>query len=160
MSPSITVSSIATTLLQYLAGIVIVAFGCLPSLAVSNFRTRLGRWPTNRLAINYGLLVVVIAAGQWALIVGSWDLLRIGSTQADPQFRATRLLVLLVGYPVAVLGIGTVGVRLYCRHHAKEQWLTPRTIAGLGATVGWYILTMFGAAIVVTIIGIFIALPT
>ena len=47
----------------------------------------------------------------------------------------------------------TVGVRLYCRHRSKKQWLTPRTIAGLGATVGWYILTMFGAAIVVTIIG-------
>ena len=160
MSPSITVSSIATTLLQYLAGIAIVAFGCLPSLAVSNFRTRLGRWPTDRLAVNYGLLVVVIAAGQWALIIGLWELLRIGSTQADPQFREARLLLLLVGYPFAVLGVGTVGVRLYCRRRSKEQWLTPRTIAGLGATIGWYILTMFGAAIVVTIIGIFIALPT
>jgi hypothetical protein len=160
MSPSISLSSVVTTLLQYLVGIAVVALGCLPSLAVSNVRARLGGWPTDRLVSNYLLLVVVVAAGQWAVIVGGWELLHIGSTQADPQFRALRLVALLVGYPLAVLGVGTVGVRLYCRDTREDQWLTPRTLAGLGATVVWYIATVFGAAIVVLIIGLFVALPT
>ncbi|ESS03688.1 MAG: hypothetical protein A07HR67_02087, partial [uncultured archaeon A07HR67] len=49
MSPSIPLSSVVTTLLQYLAGIGVVALGCLPSLAVSNVRARLDNWPTDRL---------------------------------------------------------------------------------------------------------------
>lgn len=160
MSPSIPPGSVVTTLLQYLAGIAVVALGCLPSLAVSSVRTRLGSWPTDRLVSNYLLMSVIVAVGQWAVILGGWELLHIGSTQADPQFRAPRLVALLVGYPLAVLGFGTVGVRLYCRNTRDEQWLTPRTLAGLGATVVWYIGTTFATAIVVLIIGLFIALPT
>lgn len=160
MSSSIPLGSVVTTLLQYLAGIGVVALGCLPSLAVSNVRARLGSWPTDRLVSNYLLLTVVVAAGQWAVIIGGWELLHIGSTQADPQFRAPRLVALLVGYPLAVLGVGSVGVRLYCRTNRDEQWLTPRTLAGLGATVVWYIGTMFVTAIVILIIGLFFALPT
>jgi hypothetical protein len=160
MSSSIPLGSVVTTLLQYLAGIGVVALGCLPSLAVSNVRARLDNWPTDRLVSNYLLVSVAIAAGQWAVIIGGWELLHIGSTQADPQFRALRLVALLVGYPLAVLGVGSVGVRLYCRDTREDQWLTPRTLAGLGATAVWYIVTTFGAAIVVLIISLFTALPT
>jgi hypothetical protein len=160
MLPYSSVGEIGTTLLQYLVMIGVVALGCLPSLEVSRFRTRLADWPTGRLLINYSLFVGVIALGQVIVIVGGWEVLRIGSTQSDPQFRALRLVALLIGYPIAVLGLGIGSVRLYCWRRSKAQWLTLRTIAGLGIAAGLYATILVGAMIVLTIIAIFVALPT
>jgi len=154
------IGDVATTLLQYLAIIGVVALGCLPSLVVSDFRDRLDRWPTDRFLINYLLLVGIIALGQWVVIVAGWQVLHIGSTQSDPQFRAGRLVAVLLAYPITVLGLGTMGVRLYCWQQSLEQWLTPRTIIGLGAAVGMYVVTFTGAAIVFFIGSLFFALPT
>jgi hypothetical protein len=110
--------------------------------------------------LNYVLLVGVIAVGQVAVLVVGWDLLQIGSTQADPQFRLSRFVGLLIGYPIAWLAIGVTGVRLYCSHQSKDQWLTPRTIAGLTVAAGMYIVTVVVAAIVLLIVSIFVGLPT
>lgn len=52
MLPYSSVGEIGTTLLQYLVIIGVVALGCLPSLEVSHFRTRLVDWPTDRLLVN------------------------------------------------------------------------------------------------------------
>jgi hypothetical protein len=158
--PYSSIGEIATTLLQYLAVIGVVALGCLPSLTVSDFRARLDSWPTDRFPVNYLLLVGVIALGQGVAIVAGWQMLQIGSTQTDPQFRAFRLIAVLVAYPIAVLGLGIVGVRLYCWQRSVEQWLTLRTIAGLGVAAGMYIVTLIGAAIVLFITALFFALPT
>ncbi|WP_251330812.1 hypothetical protein [Haloplanus pelagicus] len=160
MIPYSSIGEIATTLLQYLAVIGVVALGCLPSLVVSDFRARLDSWPTDRFPVNYLLLVGVLALGQAVAIVAGWQVLHIGSTQSDPQFREFRLIAVLVAYPIAVLGLGTVGVRLYCWQRSMEQWLTLRTIAGLGVAAGMYIVTLMGAAIVLFIAALFFALPT
>jgi hypothetical protein len=154
------IGDIATTLLQYLAVIGVVALGCLPSLAVSEFRARLDRWPTDRFPVNYSLLVGVVALGQWVVIVAGWEALRIGSTQSDPQFRAGRLLAVVIAYPLTALGLGTAGVRLYCWRRSMEQWLTLRTIGGLGVAAGMYVVTLVGAGIVLFIAALFVALPT
>jgi hypothetical protein len=66
----------------------------------------------------------------------------------------------LIGYPITGLAIGVTGARLYYSHQSKDQWLTPRTIAGLTVATGMYIVTVVGAAIVLLIVGIFIGLPT
>jgi len=89
-----------------------------------------------------------------------WQVLHIGSTQGDPQFREFRLIAVLIAYPIAVLGLGTIGVRLYCWRRSMEQWLTLRTIAGLGVAAGMYIVTILGAAIILFIAALFFALPT
>jgi choline-glycine betaine transporter len=160
MIPYSSIGDIATTLLQYLAIIGIVAFGCLPSLTVSEFRSRLDSWPTDRFPVNYLLLVSVIALGQVVAIVVGWQVLHIGSTQTDPQFRELRLIAVLIAYPITMLGLGTIGVRLYYWQRSMEQWLTLRTIAGLGVAAGMYIVTIIGAAIVLFIAALFFALPT
>ncbi len=160
MIPYSSLGDIATTLLQYLAVIGVVALGCLPSLTVSDFRARLDSWPTDRFLLNYSLLVGVVALGQGVAVVAGWQVFRIGSTQADPQFRGLRLIALLVAYPIAVLGLGTAGVRLYCWQRSMEQWLTLRTIAGLAVATGMYIVTLIGAAIVLFVAALFFALPT
>lgn len=160
MSISSFLGAFGTTLIQYLAIFGVVALGCLPSLEVTSFRTRIETWPTDRFWLNYVLLVGVIAVGQVAVIVVGWNLLRIGSTQADPQFRLSRFFGLLIGYPITGLAIGVTGARLYYSHQSKDQWLTPRTIAGLTVATGMYIVTVVGAAIVLLIVGIFIGLPT
>ena len=160
MIPYSSIGEIATTLLQYLAVLGVVALGCLPSLTVSDFRTRLDSWPTDRFPVNYLLLVGVIALGQGVAIVAGWQVLHIGSTQTDPQFREFRLIAVLVAYPIIVWGLGTIGVRLYCWQRSMEQWLTLRTIAGLGVAAGMYIVTLIGAAIVLFIAALFFALPT
>jgi len=160
MIPYSSIGDIAMTLLQYLAVIGVVALGCLPSLAVSDFRARLDNWPTDRFPVNYLLLVGVIALGQGVVMVAGWQVLHIGSTQNDPQFREFRLIAVLVAYPIAVWGLGTIGGRLYCRHQSTEQWLTLRTIAGLGVAAGMYIVTLTGAALVLFIAALFFALPT
>lgn len=160
MFPYSSIGDIATTLLQYLAVIGVVGLGCLPSLMISDVRARLNSWPTDRFPVNYVLLICTIALGQAVVLIAGWDVLHIGSTQEDPQFRAVRLLAILVGYPITVLGVSTVGVRLYCWHRSMEQWLTPRTIAGLGAAAVGYIATLAGAGIILFIIALFFALPT
>lgn len=160
MIPYSSVGEVATTLLQYLAIIGVVALGCLPSLAVSDFRVRLDSWPTDRLPVNYLLLVGVIALGQGVVMAAGWQLFHIGSTQSDPQFRGVRFIAVLIAYPIAVLGLGTLGVRLYCWRRSMEQWLTLRTIAGLGVAAGMYTVTLIGAAIVLVIAALFFALPT
>jgi len=160
MIPYSSIGEIATTLLQYLAVIGVVALGCLPSLTVSNFRTRLDSWPTDRFPVNYLLLVAVIALGQGVAIVAGWQVLHIGSTQSDPQFRELRLIAVLIAYPIIVWGLGIIGVRLYCWQRSVEQWLTHRTIAGLGVAAGMYIVTLIGAALVLFIAALFFALPT
>jgi len=144
------------TVVQYAAGIGVVALGCLPVLLITPVRTRLARWPTGRLAVNYLLIAVTVALGQWAVILFGWERLHIGSTRADPPFRALRLIALFVGYPTATLGVGVIGSRLLGAGH----WLTFRTVAALGATVVFYVLTVLGASLVVLIIGLFTALPT
>ena len=154
------IGGIATTLLQYLAMIGIVALGCLPSLTVSEFRARLDSWPTDRFPVNYLLLVGVIALGQVVAIVVGWQVLHIGSTQTDPQFRELRLIAVLIAYPITMLGLGTIGVRLYYWQRSMEHWLTFRTIAGLGVAAGMYIVTIIGAAIVLFIAALFFELPT
>ena len=156
MVPSMSLGSILTTFVQYLLGAGIVALGCLPLLEIGPIRTRLARWPTDRLAMNYLSMVVVVAVGQWALVIIGWQVLQIGSTQADPQFRAGRLLALVVGYPVALVAAGVIGDRL----SVTDPWLTRRAIAGLCVTVVFYVVTMLGAMLVVTIIALFTALPT
>jgi len=158
--PYSSIGEIATTLLQYLAVIGVVALGCLPSLTVSDFRARLDSWPTDRFPVNYLLLVGVIALGQGVAIVVGWQVLHIGSTQSDPQFRELRLIAVLIAYPIIVWGLGIIGVRLYCWQRSVEQWLTPRTIAGLGVAAGMYIVTLIGAALVLFIAALFFALPT
>jgi hypothetical protein len=160
MIPYSSIGELATTLLQYLAVIGVVALGCLPSLTVSDFRARLDSWPTDRFPVNYLLLVGVIALGQGVAIVVGWQVLHIGSTQSDPQFRELRLIAVLIAYPIIVWGLGIIGVRLYCWQRSVEQWLTPRTIAGLGVAAGMYIVTLIGAAIVLFIAALFFALPT
>ncbi|MFD1633500.1 hypothetical protein ACOZ4L_09910 [Haloplanus ruber] len=160
MIPYSIIGDVATTLLQHLAVVGVVALGCLPSLMISDVRTRLGRWPTDRLPVNYALLVGGIALGQIVVLVAGWKLLHIGSTPQDPRFRAGRLGAVLVSYPIAVLGLGTLGVRLYCWRQAAEQWLTLRTVAGLGVAAGMYIVTLTGAVIVLFIAALFVALPT
>jgi hypothetical protein len=160
MIPYSFIGEIATTLLQYLAVIGVVALGCLPSLTVSDFRARLDSWPTDRFPVNYLLLVGVIALGQGVAIVVGWQVLHIGSTQSDPQFRELRLIAVLIAYPIIVWGLGIIGVRLYCWQRPVEQWLTPRTIAGLGVAAGMYIVTLIGAALVLFIAALFFALPT
>jgi uncharacterized membrane protein len=154
--PSTLPGNALTTLLQYAAGVGIVALGCLPLLEIDPVRTRLERWPTDRLAVNYLSLAVAVAAGQWAVVLLGWQVLQIGSTQADPQFRAGRLFALLVGYPIAVACAGIV----WDRSSATEQRLTPRAIVGLGVTVVFYVVTALGAALVVTVVALFTALPT
>ena len=158
MIPYSSIGEIATTLLQYLAVIGVVALGCLPSLTVSDFRARLDSWPTDRFPVNYLLLVGVIALGQGVAIVAGWQVLHIGSTQSDPQFREIRLIAVLVASPIIVWGLGTIGVRLYCWQRSVEQWL--RTIADLGVAAGMYIVTLVGAALVLFIAALFVALPT
>ncbi len=160
MIPYSSIGELATTLLQYLAVIGVVALGCLPSLTVSDFRARLDSWPTDRFPVNYLLLVGVIALGQGVAIVVGWQVLHIGSTQSDPQFRELRLIAVLITYPIIVWGLGIIGVRLYCWQRSVEQWLTPRTIAGLGVAAGMYIVTLIGAALVLFIAALFFALPT
>ncbi|AXG07149.1 hypothetical protein DU500_12345 [Haloplanus rubicundus] len=160
MIPYSSIGEIATTLLQYLAVLGVVALGCLPSLTVSDFRARLDSWPTDRFPVNYLLLVGVIALGQGVAIVAGWQVLHIGSTQSDPQFRELRLIAVLIAYPIIVWGLGIIGVRLYCWRRSVEQWLTLRTIAGLGVAAGMYIVTLIGAAIVLFIAALFFALPT
>lgn len=160
MLPYSSIGDLATTLLQYLAVIGIVALGCLPSLTVSDFRARIDSWPTDRFPVNYLLLVGVLALGQGVAIAAGWQVLHIGSTQNDPKFRAGRLIAVLIAYPITVLGLGTIGVRLYCWQRSMEQWLTLRTIAGLGVAAGMYIVTLMGAAIVFFIAALFFALPT
>ncbi|MFC6874794.1 hypothetical protein [Halobellus marinus] len=160
MIPYSSIGELATTLLQYLAVIGVVALGCLPSLTVSDFRARLDSWPTDRFPVNYLLLVGVIALGQGVAIVVGWQVLHIGSTQSDPQFRELRLIAVLIAYPIIVWGLGIIGVRLYCWQRSVEQWLTPRTIAGLGVAAGMYIVTLIGAALVLFIAALFFALPT
>ena len=160
MIPYSSIGEIATTLLRYLAVIGVVALGCLPSLTVSDFRSRLDSWPTDRFLVNYLLLVGVIALGQGVAIVAGWQVLHIGSTQSDPQFRELRLIAVLIAYPIIVWGLGIIGVRLYCWQRSVEQWLTLRTIAGLGVAAGMYIVTLIGAAIVLFIAALFFALPT
>ena len=160
MIPYSSIGEIATTLLRYLAVIGVVALGCLPSLTVSDFRSRLDSWPTDRFLVNYLLLVGVIALGQGVAIVAGWQVLHIGSTQTDPQFREFRLIAMLVAYPIIVWALGIIGVRLYCWQQSVEQWLTLRTIAGLGVAAGMYIVTLIGAAIVLFIAALFFALPT
>jgi hypothetical protein len=110
--------------------------------------------------VNYLLLVGVIALGQGVAIVAGWQVLQIGSTQTDPQFRALRLIAVIMAYPITVLGLGTVSVRLYYWQRSMEQWLTLRTIAGLGVAAGMYIVTLIGAGIVLFIAALFFALPT
>jgi hypothetical protein len=110
--------------------------------------------------VNYLLLVGVIALGQGVATVAGWQMLHIESTQNDPQFRGVRLIGVLMAYPIAVFGLGTIGVRLYCWRRSMEQWLTLRTIAGLGIAAGMYIVTLVGAAIVLFISALFFALPT
>jgi hypothetical protein len=127
---------------------------------VSEFRARLDNWPTDRFPVNYLLLVGVIALGQVVAIVVGWQVLHIGSTQTDPQFRELRLIAVLIAYPITMLGLGTIGVRLYYWQRSMEQWLTLRTIAGLGVAAGMYIVTIIGAAIVLFIAALFFALPT
>jgi len=158
--PYPSIGEIATTLLQYLAVIGVVALGCLPSLTVSDFRARLDSWPTARFPVNYLLLIGVIALGQGVAIVVGWQVLHIGSTQSDPQFRELRLIAVLIAYPIIVWGLGIIGVRLYCWQRSVEQWLTHRTIAGLGVAAGMYIVTLIGAALVLFIAALFFALPT
>jgi hypothetical protein len=102
----------------------------------------------------------VIALGQGVAIVVGWQVLHIGSTQSDPQFRELRLIAVLIAYPIIVWGLGIIGVRLYCWQRSVEQWLTPRTIAGLGVAAGMYIVTLIGAALVLFIAALFFALPT
>ena len=160
MIPYSSIGGIATTLVQYLAVIGIVALGCLPLLEVSDVRARLDSWPTDRFSVNYLLLVGVIALGQVVAVGAGWQVLHIGSTQGDPQFRELRLIAVLIAYPIAVLGLGTIGVRLYCWRRSMEQWLTLRTIAGLGVAAGMYIVTILGAAIILFIAALFFALPT
>ena len=160
MIPYSSIGEIATTLLQYLAVIGVVALGCLPSLTVSDFRARLDSWPTDRFPVNYLLLVGVIALGQGVAIVAGWQVLHIGSTQSDPQFRELRLIMVLIAYPIIVWGLGIIGVRLYCWQRSMEQWLTLRTIAGLGVAAGMYIVTLIGATLVLFITALFFALPT
>jgi len=65
--------SILTTVAQYLVGVGIVALGCLPLLEIGPVYTRLTRWPTDRLAVNYLLFAVVVAVGQWALVLIGWQ---------------------------------------------------------------------------------------
>jgi hypothetical protein len=110
--------------------------------------------------VNYLLLVGVIALGQGVAIVAGWQVLHIGSTQSDPQFRELRLIAVLIAYPIIVWGLGIIGVRLYCWQRSVEQWLTLRTIAGLGVAAGMYIVTLIGAALVLFIAALFFALPT
>lgn len=160
MLPYSSMGDIATTLLQYLAVIGVVALGCLPLLMISDVRAQLDSWPTDRFSMNYVLLVGGIALGQAVVLIAGWDVLHIGSTREDPQFRAVRLLAILIGYPITMLGVGTVGVRLYCWHRSMEQWLSPRTIAGLGVAAVGYIATLTGAAIIVFLGALFFALPT
>ena len=148
--------SILTTVAQYLVGVGIVALGCLPLLEIGPVYTRLTRWPTDRLAVNYLLFAVVVAVGQWALVLIGWQVLQIGSTPADPQFRAGRLVALVIGYPVALVAAGIIGDRL----SATDPWLTRRAIAGLGVTVVFYIVTVLGAVLVVAVVALFTALPT
>ena len=93
-------------------------------------------------------------------MAAGWQLFHIGSTQSDPQFRGVRFIAVLIAYPIAVLGLGTLGVRLYCWRRSMEQWLTLRTIAGLGVAAGMYTVTLIGAAIVLVIAALFFALPT
>ena len=145
-----------TTLLQYAAGVGVVALGCLPLLEIGPVRTRLERWPTDRLTVNYLSVAVAVAAGQWAVVLLGWQVLQIGSTQADPQFRGGRLAALLVGYPVALFGAGVVWGRLF----ATTRWLTPRVIAGLGVTAVFYVVTVLGALLVAAVVALFTALPT
>jgi hypothetical protein len=151
---------VATTLVQYLVLLGVVALGCLPSLAVSDVRARLDGWPTDRFLANYSLLIGVVALGQWIVVAAGWGVLDVGSTPSDPRFRAGRLLALLIGYPVAVLGFGAAGVRLYCWRRSVEQWLTLRTLAGLGVAAGMYVVTLVGAAIVLFVAALFVGLPT
>ena len=148
--------SILTTVAQYLVGVGIVALGCLPLLEIGPVYTRLTRWPTDRLAVNYLLFAVVVAVGQWALVLIGWQVLQIGSTPADPQFRAGRLVALVIGYPVALVAAGLIGDRL----SATDPWLRRRVIAGLGVTVVFDIVTVLGAVLVVAIVALFTALPT
>ncbi len=150
----------ASTLLQYALLIGVVALGCLPSLEVSRFRTRLDGWPTERFPVNYLLVVGAVALGQVVVLVGGWELLEIGSTQSDPRFRGGRLVGLFFCYPMAVVGFGTAAVRLRCRRRSDEQWLNARTVAGLVAAAGAYFVTVLGAAMIVAIVAIFTALPT
>ena len=121
-------------------------------------------------SVDLGLLsdrvsLVLVSFVSIALVGGGneepgWQVLHIGSTQSDPQFREIRLIAVLVAYPIVVWALGITGVRLYCWQRSIEQWLTPRTIAGLGVAAGIYVVTVIGAAIVLFIAALFFALPT
>ena len=108
MIPYSSIGEIATTPLQYLAVLGVVALRCLPSLTVSDFRARLDSWLTDRFLVNYLLLLGVIALGQGVAIVAGWQVLHIGATQSDPQFREFRLIAVLVTYSIVVWALGII----------------------------------------------------
>lgn len=131
----------------------VVSIVCSPILGVESVRSLIEDWPNDRLVVNYVLLVIGVVLGHWIVIVTLWQPLEVNSN-------LSRLLGIIIGYPVVLWVVGAAVLRLRNRRCSIPQTMTPRAVAGLGLGVVLYIFSGLALAFIVLLIGIFTALPT
>ena len=131
----------------------VVSIVCSPILGVKSVRSLIEEWPKDRLVVNYVLLVVGVVLGHWIVIVTLWQPLAVNSN-------LSRLLGIIIGYPVALWVVGAAVLRLRNRRYSIPQTMTPRAVAGLGLGVVLYVFSGLALGFIVLLIGIFTALPT
>ena len=131
----------------------VVSIVCSPILGVKSVRSLIEEWPNDRLVVNYVLLVIGVVLGHWIVIVTLWQPLEVNSN-------LSRLLGIILGYPVVLCVVGAAVLRLRNRRRSIPQTMTPRAVAGLGLGVILYIFSGLALAFILLLIGIFTALPT
>ncbi|MFA9517772.1 hypothetical protein ACERIT_11230 [Halopenitus sp. H-Gu1] len=113
---------------------------CLPVLASGSLRAAIGKWPTDRYAMNYGILLAVVVVGHAVVFLGG-VVLR-GGIGGRSLVRWT--LLVAVGYPIVVWAVLAVVLPATDRWDPSAGGLDGRIVLGLAAI--WYAIVLAIAA--------------
>lgn len=113
---------------------------CLPVLAAGSVRAALDEWPTDRYAVNYGIVMAAVVLGHATVFLGG-VVLR-GGIGGGSLVRWTFLVA--IGYPILVWAVLAVVLPATGRWDPAGDGLDGRIVLALAAI--WYAIVLAVAA--------------